>query len=101
MGAAASSAVVAKPKKPQLEPLMIRGKVMKVAADVMVDEEIELDTVLMETGLDSLSSLDFVSQISSSFKEFKLGLQPALMFDFPSVRAICDHIFEEASAWMG
>jgi len=97
----AFSSVVAVAKKPMLEPAMIRNKVMKVATDVMVEEEIELDTVLMETGLDSLSSLDFVSQISSSFKEFKLGLQPALMFDFPSVRAICDHIFEEASARMG
>lgn len=94
----AQAVVTAKPKT--LEPAFIQSKVMKVVADVMIDEEVELDTVLMETGLDSLSSLDFVSQISTQFKEFKLGLQPALMFDFPSVRAICDHIFEEAAARM-
>jgi len=39
-----------------------------------------------------------VSQVA---KEFQMALSPALIFDFPTVRAMVDHIVDESKAALG
>lgn len=90
--AAAPVSVVAKPKG--LEPDYVRKQLMTFVKDVMsTDDELELDSPFMEAGMDSLSSVSLMSMVA---KEFQMALSPSLVFDFPTVRALEDHLVEES-----
>jgi len=90
-GAAAQS-VAAKPKG--LDPAFVRKQLMTFVKDVMAtDDELELDSPFMEAGMDSLSSVSLMSMVA---KEFQMALSPSLVFDFPTVRALEDHLVEES-----
>merc|ERR1712157_547526 len=90
--AAAPSAVIAKPKG--LDPDYVRKQLMVFVKDVMAtDDELELDSPFMEAGMDSLSSVSLMSMVA---KEFQMALSPSLVFDFPTVRALEDHLVEES-----
>jgi len=56
------------------------------------EEDIHLDTDVLETGLDSLSSLELVGRLGKEFKG--VHLSPTLLFDFPCIREIGQHIHE-------
>jgi len=91
-GAAAASAVVAAPKG--LDPAFVRKQLFQFCKDVMAsEEELELDSPFMEAGLDSLASVSLMSMVA---KEFQMALSPSLVFDFPTVRAMEDHLVEES-----
>jgi len=90
-GAGAQS-VAAKPKG--LDPAFVRKQLMTFVKDVMAtDDELELDSPFMEAGMDSLSSVSLMSMVA---KEFQMALSPSLVFDFPTVRALEDHLVEES-----
>ena len=57
--------------------------------------EVHLDTPLMESGLDSLSAVAFRNELSKTFQGIG-ALPAALMFDYPSVRAITEHIVDRS-----
>merc|ERR1719401_2880203 len=89
---AAASAVVAQPKG--LDPMFVRKQLFVFVRDVMAtDEELELDSPFIEAGLDSLSSVALMSMVA---KEFQMALSPSLVFDFPTVRALEEHLVEES-----
>lgn len=90
--AAPVESVVAKPKG--LDPDYVRKQLMAFVKDVMAtDDELELDSPFMEAGMDSLSSVSLMSMVA---KEFQMALSPSLVFDFPTVRALEDHLVEES-----
>merc|ERR1719323_2278241 len=81
--AAAPASVAAKPKG--LDPAFVRKQLMTFVKDVMAtDDELELD---------SPSSVSLMSMVA---KEFQMALSPSLVFDFPTVRALEDHLVEES-----
>lgn len=90
--AAASSAAVAEPKG--LDPEVVRPKVFDVVKNVTgTEDEVYLDTPLMDTGMDSLSAVAFRNELNRMFQG--INLPASLMFDYPSVNQITDHIVEQ------
>merc|ERR1712151_1295715 len=95
-GGPASVAAAAPPKPRGLDPAVVKHKVLDMVKNVISsDDEIETDSPFMEAGMDSLSSVELVSQVA---KEFQMALSPALIFDFPTVRMMVDHIVDESKA---
>jgi len=91
-GGEEAQSVAAKPKG--LDPAFVRKQLMTFVKDVMAtDDELELDSPFMEAGMDSLSSVSLMSMVA---KEFQMALSPSLVFDFPTVRALEDHLVEES-----
>jgi acyl carrier protein len=89
---APQSVAAAAPKG--LDPAFVRKQLMTFVKDVMAtDDELELDSPFMEAGMDSLSSVSLMSMVA---KEFQMALSPSLVFDFPTVRALEDHLVEES-----
>lgn len=88
---------VAAPAAPKgLDPVMTKNKLMRMVKDVIAsDDDLETDSPFMEAGMDSLSSVQLMTEVS---KEFQLSLSPSLIFDFPTVRAMVDHLVEESKA---
>merc|ERR1712070_812215 len=87
------SMAVAVPVKKSIDVEFANRKVVAMMIDMFSsDDEIHLDTDVLETGLDSLSSLDLVGQLSKEFKG--VHLSPTLLFDFPCIREIGQHIHE-------
>merc|ERR1719230_1866632 len=87
--------VSVEPAKPKgLDAAFVRKQLMTFVKDVMAtDDELELDSPFMEAGMDSLSSVSLMSMVA---KEFQMALSPSLVFDFPTVRALEEHLVEES-----
>lgn len=67
---------------------------MKLVADAIADDgELEVDSPFMEAGMDSLSSVSLTSMLA---KEFGFAMSPSLVFDFPNVRALEEHLIQES-----
>merc|ERR1719401_2335150 len=93
--AGASSAAVE--VKKGLEPEDVRPKVLEVVKNVTGgEEEVMMDTPLMDTGMDSLSAVAFRNELNRSFPG--ANLPASLMFDYPNINQITDHIVEQTSA---
>eukprot|EP00747_Dinoflagellata_sp_TGD_P066385 gnl/TRDRNA2_/TRDRNA2_154775_c0_seq3.p1 gnl/TRDRNA2_/TRDRNA2_154775_c0~~gnl/TRDRNA2_/TRDRNA2_154775_c0_seq3.p1 ORF type:complete len:793 (-),score=240.27 gnl/TRDRNA2_/TRDRNA2_154775_c0_seq3:126-2234(-) len=91
--AVSSAAVKAAPKGP--DPEMIMKKMTALVTDILAtDEDLSLDASLMAAGVDSLSSLSLANSVA---KEFGMAIGPTLIFEYPTVREIVDHIVEETS----
>lgn len=88
------SAVANTAQKIVLDPTTVRSKLLDLALDAMGgDEDLAIDNPLMDAGMDSLSSISFTNQVA---KEFSLEGATSLVFDYPTVRAITEHIVEES-----
>merc|ERR1712232_110782 len=57
------------------------------------DEEVGLDDPLMDSGIDSLSAVQFRNELT---KATGLKLPGTLMFDYPTLAAVADFIVEES-----
>jgi len=91
-GPAASAAAPLEPKG--LDPVHATSRLMNIVKDVIAaDEELGADSPLMEAGMDSLSSVQLVTEVS---KEFHMTLSPSLVFDYPTVAAMVSHLVEES-----
>eukprot|EP00971_Amphidinium_carterae_P300693 5974541-Amphidinium_carterae.1 len=55
------------------------------------DDELEADSPLMEAGMDSLSSVQMVSELA---REFQMQMAPSLVFDFPTINALAADIVQ-------
>jgi len=88
----AYESVAQAPAKQGLDPAYVKEIVGKtVAASLATDEEVHEDSPLMETGMDSLTSVSFRNGLN---QQLGMNLPAALMFDYPSQRAIVDHVIE-------
>lgn len=90
-------AIAANPElatRPKLDANELRNKLLDMARDVIGDDEVDLDAdhALMEVGMDSLASIDFTNRVT---QDFKLSGAQQLVFDFPTVSMIVDHILAE------
>merc|ERR1712048_545476 len=95
-GDVGAQSLEAAPQKQGLDPKFVEGIVMKTAKDSTgLDDELHLDSPLMESGMDSLSSVSFRNQL---MREVGMNLPAALMFDYPCVRAIVDNVVEMSKA---
>merc|ERR1712051_293515 len=87
-----TSVAVAEPKG--LDADVVRPKVLDVVKNVTgADEEVEMDTPLMDTGMDSLSAVAFRNELNRMFAG--VSLPASLMFDYPNINQITDHIVEQ------
>jgi len=76
--------------------IQVRETVIRTVRDLIgeVDgeEAIDMDTPLMELGLDSLATTQLVRQLS---EELGLQLAPTLLFDYPTVDAVIGHLVDQ------
>lgn len=94
VAAAAAATEVAKPK---MSKDVVLKKVLELANNVVAggdDEDVAQDVPFMEAGIDSLGSVQFVTDVG---KEFGMNLPPSAIFDFPTGRALVDHLIDELS----
>lgn len=92
--AARSEAIAAAPKG--LDAALVRTKITNLVLNVIAgDEEIEQDNPLMEAGVDSLGSVQLVTDIA---KEFSMSLAPSVVFDFPTIRELVTYVVEESQS---
>jgi len=88
--------VVAVPEQKGLDPAYVRKSLAAMVKDAIAsDEELELDSPFMDAGMDSLSSVALMSMVA---KEFQMALSPSLVFDFPTLRAMEEHLVTESLA---
>merc|ERR1712150_48971 len=86
---------IAVPEKLGLDADVVRPKVFDTVKNVTgADEEVNMDTPLMDTGMDSLSAVAFRNELSRMFQG--INLPASLMFDYPNINQITDHIVEQS-----
>lgn len=89
-----AAATVATPAPQGLDPVLATKRLMSIVKDVIAaDDDLTADSPLMESGMDSLSSVQLTTEVS---KEFQMTLSPSLVFDFPTVAAMVSHLVEES-----
>jgi len=94
----AAVSAAAEVAKVGLDPEMVRPKVLDVVKNVTGSDEeaIQLDTPLMDTGMDSLSAVAFRNELNRMFAG--TNLPASLMFDYPNINHITNHIVEQSLA---
>uniref|UniRef100_A0A7S2IEW3 Tetratricopeptide repeat protein 29 n=1 Tax=Alexandrium andersonii TaxID=327968 RepID=A0A7S2IEW3_9DINO len=92
--AAASAAPVMEYKGP--EPMMVRqylnGLVQNMTGS---SDEIDGDTPLMESGIDSLASVELRTQLQT---EFRLNLPSTVMFNYPTISTLTRLLVDECTS---
>mmetsp|Transcript_34841 Transcript_34841/g.75999 ORF Transcript_34841/g.75999 Transcript_34841/m.75999 type:complete len:163 (+) Transcript_34841:58-546(+) len=84
----------AAPEAKGLEPAVVSQMIMDIAASAIgTSEGLDMDTPMMEAGLDSLSMVSFRNDLA---KQVGFNLPASLMFDFPSQRAVVDFVVEKS-----
>jgi len=82
------------PEQKGLDPVHVRKQLAAMVKDAIAsDEDLELDSPFMDAGMDSLSSVALMSMVA---KEFQMALSPSLVFDFPTLRAMEEHLVTES-----
>mmetsp|Transcript_142534 Transcript_142534/g.262878 ORF Transcript_142534/g.262878 Transcript_142534/m.262878 type:complete len:734 (-) Transcript_142534:115-2316(-) len=93
--AAAASAAATAVAKPTMDWPVVKGKVTELVKGVLTDdEEVDVDTPFMEAGIDSLGSVQLVTDVG---REFRMNLAPSVVFDFPTIRELGEHLVAEMS----
>jgi len=69
------------------------GKIMDVAKASVNEDDLAIDAPLMDSGMDSLSSVAFRNQLMG---DFGIHLPASLIFDAPNIRAITSEIVEKS-----
>mmetsp|Transcript_54532 Transcript_54532/g.127455 ORF Transcript_54532/g.127455 Transcript_54532/m.127455 type:complete len:858 (-) Transcript_54532:68-2641(-) len=96
LGAATTVAASAvEPARPKLDEVAIRKKITDIVLQVIAsDEEIEGDSPLMDAGMDSLSSVQLVANLS---KAMSLSIPPSAVFDYPTISMLVAYVVDELS----
>merc|ERR1712151_820923 len=93
--AGAASAVAATSKKAGLDLAMVTPKVTELVKAVLTDDDdVAADTPFMEAGIDSLGSVQLLTDVS---KTFNMNLSPSAVFDYPTIRALADFLVAESN----
>jgi len=71
-------------------------KINELAMTLLSTDELHQDTPLMDSGLDSLSMVQFRNTLQQQFPG--VPMPASLIFDHPSVRAVSENIVEELQA---
>jgi len=87
---AAASEVVAKPKG--LDPEEVQQAVQEMAkAAIGLEDELYLDSPLMDSGMDSLTAVSFRNGLQQNLG---VKLPSSLMFDYPTMKEVANRIVE-------
>lgn len=94
---AAAASSVQETAVAKLDKTTATKKIMDLASQVIAgdDGDLAADIPFMEAGIDSLGSVQLVTDVG---REFGLQLGPSVVFDYPTVAQLADHIIEETSA---
>jgi len=94
MGGSTASSVAEKSSKIALDPTDVKNKLLALVEDsVGSGDDIAFDSALMDAGMDSLSSISFTNAVS---QQFGLSGATSLVFDYPTLREITNHLVEES-----
>merc|ERR1711924_241708 len=76
------------------DPAVVSSKIQEIAKAIIgeADEDIELDTPLMQAGITSNTAVILRDQLSQDLPG--VNLPPTLMFDYPSIGAISEFIVD-------
>merc|ERR1719221_2395874 len=74
-----------------LDPMIVRAKLKDMVKDLISSDEVDVDTPLMDSGIDSLSSVQFRNDVA---KEFNTQLPASLIFDYPNLGALGQYLIE-------
>merc|ERR1712138_372100 len=87
MVASAAVEVFETKKISKLDPVDVGKKVMKFVIETAAseDDEVHMDSALMDAGIDSLAAVSFTNALAS---EFDLRMPASLIFDYPSINAV-------------
>ena len=78
--------MAAAPSAPQVSERDLRGMLQTIASEVAGGGQVEVDTPLMEAGMDSLSAVEFRNRFTS--KVPGVNLPNTLIFDYPTIASI-------------
>lgn len=90
--AAVSAAVVVAPKG--LNPNDVKIKLRDMVRELIANDTVEIDTPLMDSGVDSLSSVQFRNDVA---KEFQTNLPASLIFDYPNLGSLTEYLVEHVN----
>jgi len=89
-GAASATAAVA--KKKGLDPEDVNNTVQEIAkAAIGVDDELYMDSALMDSGMDSLTAVSFRNSLQQAVG---VKLPSSLMFDYPTMKEVANRIVQ-------
>ncbi|CAE8715032.1 unnamed protein product, partial [Polarella glacialis] len=71
----------------------VKALVVGSLTDVLGNDDFDINTPLMEIGLDSLAGVEFRNRLQGSMEG--LELSPTLMFDYPTVPDLIDYIWTQ------
>ena len=97
-GAAAADNVSVQAAAPEVEegPKMsleeVVTNVSRLSSKMMGTKELDVDAPLMESGLDSLTSVELINELSSAFG---VQLSATTPYDYPTVKELSKHIVEK------
>lgn len=93
MAAPARGVSVAEPEKPKgLDAEMVMATVQELAkAAIGLDDEVYLDSPLMDSGMDSLTAVAFRNSLQQNLA---VKLPSSLMFDYPTMKDVATRIVE-------
>merc|ERR1719350_2550029 len=75
------------------EPMMVRQYIMGLVQNMTgSSDDIEGDVPLMESGIDSLASVELRTQLQ---QEFRLNLPSTVMFNYPTITGMTELIVDE------
>merc|ERR1712032_1089005 len=78
--------------KEKLSMKYVTSLVQRITDNIIdSDGAVNLDDALMDSGLDSLSAINFRNTLT---KELGLKLPGTLMFDYPTMRGVAEHLYE-------
>jgi len=77
------------------DPDEVKAILIEHARDLVGDDALlDNDSSLMDVGMDSLSSLDFRSQLA---KEFQIKMPATVVFEYPSISRLADYVVNRLS----
>jgi len=80
--------------KPALDPVVVTQMVREtLAASIGSDDDVHMDTPLMEAGMDSLSMVAFRNQLQ---RQSGISMPASVMFDYPSMITLVDHLVDSS-----
>lgn len=89
---AAGSSAVVESKQVGLDPNMVSATVQEMAKQAIgVDDELFLDSALMDSGMDSLTAVSFRNGLQ---QQLGVKLPSSLMFDYPTMKEVSNRIVE-------
>merc|ERR1711972_453065 len=72
---------------------VVMGKIKEVALAIIGEDDVEVDTPLMEAGVTSSTAVILKDELAQEIPGVKLP--PTLIFDYPSISAISEYIMEK------